>query len=49
MQYLIENGVDPRRLVAVGYGEDMPLVTDNPRHSDNRRVEIRNLGASAGN
>jgi outer membrane protein OmpA-like peptidoglycan-associated protein len=47
MQYLIDNGVDPVRLVAVGYGEDMLLVTDNPEHPDNRRVEIQNLGAQS--
>jgi outer membrane protein OmpA-like peptidoglycan-associated protein len=49
MQYLIESGVDPARLVAVGYGEDMLLVTEKPEHPDNRRVEIRNLGASPDN
>jgi outer membrane protein OmpA-like peptidoglycan-associated protein len=49
MQYLVENGVDPQRLVAVGHGEDMLLVTEDPQHADNRRVEIRNLGSSAGN
>lgn len=45
MQYLVDNGVDPERLVAVGYGEDMLLVSGNPEHPDNRRVEIQNLGA----
>lgn len=45
MQYLVDNGVDPVRLVAVGYGEDMLLVTEMPEHPDNRRVEIQNLGA----
>ena len=47
MQYLIDNGVDPARLVAVGYGEDRLLVAENPEHPDNRRVEIQNLGASS--
>lgn len=44
-RYLIDNGVDPDRLESEGYGEEMLLVTDNPEHPDNRRVEIRNLGA----
>jgi outer membrane protein OmpA-like peptidoglycan-associated protein len=44
MQYLVKNGVDPLRLVAVGFGEEMLLLPDYPEHPDNRRVEIRNLG-----
>lgn len=49
MQYLIENGVNPDRLVAVGYGEDKLLLSGNPEHSDNRRVEIINIGSATGN
>ncbi len=45
MQYLIDEGVNPKRLDSVGFGEEMPLITANPEHPDNRRVEIRNLGA----
>lgn len=48
-QYLIDNGIDPDRLVAVGYGEDMPLNGRDPAHPDNRRVEIANIGAADGN
>jgi outer membrane protein OmpA-like peptidoglycan-associated protein len=49
MQYLIDEGVDPARLVAVGFGEDMLLLTDKPEHQENRRVEISNLGVSTEN
>lgn len=45
MQYLIDDGVNPAQLESVGFGEEMPLVSANPGHPDNRRVEIRNLGA----
>lgn len=49
MQYLIDNGVEPDRLVAVGYGEEQLLDAGNPEHSDNRRVEIINISAPGGN
>ena len=49
MQYLIDEGVNPERLEAVGFGEEMLLVTGDPAHPDNRRVEIRNLGPSSEN
>lgn len=49
MQFLVEHGVDPSRLIAVGYGEDMLLVTEDPEHADNRRVEITNIGTAGGN
>ncbi len=49
MQFLVEHGVDQKRLTAVGYGEDMLLVTENPEHADNRRVEITNIGAAVEN
>ncbi|MBS1911135.1 MAG: OmpA family protein [Bacteroidetes bacterium] len=42
-QYLIEQGVDGKRLVAIGYGEDAPIDdngTDEGR-ARNRRVEMR--------
>ena len=49
MQYLVENGIDPERLVAVGYGEDNLLHAENPESAENRRVEIVNIGATTGN
>lgn len=38
-QYLIEAGIDPSRLAAVGFGESRPRVSD-PNASQNRRVEL---------
>lgn len=49
MQYLVEHGVSPDRLVAVGYGEEKPLHGGNPEHSDNRRVEIINISGPGDN
>lgn len=49
LQYLISAGVERERLEAMGYGEDKLLRSDDPTHSDNRRVEIRNLGAAGEN
>jgi len=46
-QFLINKGVSPDRLESAGYGADELLLTDNPQHPDNRRVEIRNLGGSS--
>lgn len=43
-QYLIDHGVDPRKLQSVGRGEDELLLPDEPHDPRNRRVEIRNLG-----
>ena len=43
-RYLIDQGVNPDHIRSVGYGEDELLHPDDPRHPDNRRVEIRNLG-----
>ncbi len=48
-QYLIDVGVAQERLEAMGYGEDKLLRRDDPTHSDNRRVEIRNLGTASEN
>lgn len=41
-KYLIEKGVDPSRLVAIGYGSDRPLDTNKTPEgrAANRRVEI---------
>ena len=45
-KFLIERGLSPARLDAVGYGEDRLLHVDRPQDPENRRVEIRNLGES---
>ena len=43
MQYLIQRGISPQRLVAAGFGEFQPL--DNERTEDayrrNRRIELK--------
>jgi outer membrane protein OmpA-like peptidoglycan-associated protein len=49
VRYLVQSGVDPDRLVAVGYGETQPLA-DNATEAGraaNRRLEFRILGADA--
>jgi outer membrane protein OmpA-like peptidoglycan-associated protein len=43
-RYLVENGVEPQRLQAVGYGAEHLAQPDHPEDAVNRRVEIRNLG-----
>jgi len=47
--YLVRLGVDPDRLVAVGYGEEKPIASNATRGGRvrNRRVEFRILGARA--
>lgn len=42
MAYLVEHGVEATRLVAAGFGEDVPLVpNDSPENKEkNRRVEF---------
>lgn len=42
MKYLVEHGVEAERLVAVGHGEDKPIVAnDSPENKEkNRRVEF---------
>ena len=42
LQYLIENGIDPTRLTATGYGDLLPIApNDSEEHrSMNRRVEF---------
>ncbi len=42
LQYLIKNGVDPKRLTATGYGELFPIVPNNSNENRgrNRRVEF---------
>ncbi len=46
MEYLVQNGVDLRRLVARGYGEERP-ITDNSNleaRARNRRIEFNVMG-----
>jgi outer membrane protein OmpA-like peptidoglycan-associated protein len=43
-RYLVDNGVEPERLQAVGYGAEHLALPDHPEDASNRRVEIRNLG-----
>jgi outer membrane protein OmpA-like peptidoglycan-associated protein len=43
-RYLVDNGVEPERLQAVGYGAEHLAQPDHPEDASNRRVEIRNLG-----
>lgn len=42
--FLVQAGVDPSRLSAVGKGEEVPYDKEHPDSSVNRRVEIVNLG-----
>jgi flagellar motor protein MotB len=37
-------GIDPRRLIPEGYGEELLKYPDAPESGQNRRVEIINLG-----
>lgn len=40
--WLVNKGISPQRLVAKGYGEDMPIATNKTKHgrSQNRRIEF---------
>ena len=44
--YLVSQGVDASKIVTIGMGETMPIVSNNTRkgRAQNRRVEI-NVGA----
>ena len=44
--FLVANGVDGARLQTVGYGSERLLAPDRPEDPGNRRVEIRDLGAT---
>ena len=46
VDYLIENGIDPIRLSAQGFGEELPVTTnDTPEgREENRRVEFTKVG-----
>ncbi len=37
-QYLLDQGIEAARLEAVGFGEQLPISTEN--HAENRRVEL---------
>jgi len=39
--FLVEKGIDPKRLDTIGYGSEKLLLPDNPDDPSNRRVEIR--------
>jgi outer membrane protein OmpA-like peptidoglycan-associated protein len=43
--FLVEKGIDPKRLDAVGYGSEKLLSPDHPDDPSNRRVEIRAIAA----
>lgn len=49
-RYLAEHGVDPRRLIAAGYGEYRPVASNDTREgrARNRRVDIVVLSSPAG-
>jgi OmpA-OmpF porin, OOP family len=44
--FLVAKGIDAKRLETVGYGSERLLAPDQPLDPSNRRVEIRDLGAS---
>lgn len=39
--------IDPDRLIGIGLGEEVLLNPDNPAASENRRVEIMNIGPAS--
>jgi outer membrane protein OmpA-like peptidoglycan-associated protein len=41
--YLIERGVDPHRVLAVGMGSSRPVIASDPLAPGNRRIEIVRL------
>jgi outer membrane protein OmpA-like peptidoglycan-associated protein len=46
VDYLIDNGIDPTRLSAQGFGEDFPVSTNDTAEGreENRRVEFTKMG-----
>jgi outer membrane protein OmpA-like peptidoglycan-associated protein len=46
-RFLVAAGMDASRLDVIGYGSEKPLLPDQPEDPSNRRVEIRDLGASS--
>jgi outer membrane protein OmpA-like peptidoglycan-associated protein len=43
--FLVEKGIDPKRLDTIGYGSEKLLSPDHPDDPGNRRVEIRAIAA----
>jgi outer membrane protein OmpA-like peptidoglycan-associated protein len=43
--FLVEQGIDPKRLDTIGYGSEKLLSPDHPDDPSNRRVEIRAIAA----
>ena len=43
--WLVQNGIDPGRLTAVGYGEENPTVPNDSRENraKNRRIEFKRI------
>jgi outer membrane protein OmpA-like peptidoglycan-associated protein len=46
-QYLLTRGIEPRRIVAIGYGMDRPIATNktDAGRASNRRIEFRLITA----
>lgn len=44
--FLVQKGIDPKRLDTVGYGSEQLLTPDHPEDPGNRRVEIRAIPAA---
>jgi len=47
MNVLIENGINPKNLTAVGFGEANPIAPNNTKagRAENRRTEVRHVGS----
>jgi len=45
-RFLVDKGIDPKRLDTIGYGSEKPLLSDHPEDPSNRRVEIRAVAAA---
>jgi outer membrane protein OmpA-like peptidoglycan-associated protein len=45
-RFLVDKGIDPKRLDTVGYGSEKLLSPNNPEDPSNRRVEIRAIAAA---
>jgi outer membrane protein OmpA-like peptidoglycan-associated protein len=44
--FLVQQGIDPARLDAIGYGSEKLLSPEHPDDPSNRRVEIRAIAAA---
>jgi outer membrane protein OmpA-like peptidoglycan-associated protein len=47
--YLVQQGIDKKRLTAAGYGKSKLLLPEQPTNALNRRVEFRNSKGVASN